>query len=509
MNQFFSDYIVNGIMVCTFVFACIIGFIIYSVNKMITRHNIQYIKGYDYRTNHTKQIKDICDSLCDINFPVKLTLRPKPTSNIFRDHKPKGDNMIHLNLQNLSAIYDIDTTNNIATVGGMTRFDQLVDATLAKGLIPQVVPELVSITVGGAVTGIGFESSSWKYGFVHQTIAKMKILLSDGLVRTTCPGNRLYNAMANSYGTLGYIVEAQVKLVPISSHTVRIDIQPYNDIDSFTVAMNNACISDDWMFVDGVSFSENSFVLVLATTCDNEVHSDNNIDPCINMFYECIRTQFKKTFTMSIRDYLFRWDPDGFFSTLQLPSLIRKPWFRKMCHSAMRSDVMRDIAHEYKPSIEKMVGFFGDGDVKDEVLQDLGVDMLKCAEFFRDAIKDISLFPIWFCPITTRNDMSSLWNLKIEKSLENPLQLACDVGFGFGVSKTLPKDAKPGHYIRLLEEKMIKFSGQKGLYSTSLFSPEVFWSKVIHRDIYDSLKKEFDPQSRFYDIYEKVCTNII
>ena len=48
--------------------------------------------------------------------------------------------------------------------------------------MPTVVPQLKSITIGGAIAGIGIESSSFKYGFVHETVQELEILLPDGTI---------------------------------------------------------------------------------------------------------------------------------------------------------------------------------------------------------------------------------------------------------------------------------------------------------------------------------------
>ena len=49
-------------------------------------------------------------------------------------------------------VLDIDTGSGWVDVEGMTTYADLVDATLPQGLAPAVVPELKSITVGGATS---------------------------------------------------------------------------------------------------------------------------------------------------------------------------------------------------------------------------------------------------------------------------------------------------------------------------------------------------------------------
>ena len=54
------------------------------------------------------------------------------------------------------------------------------DATLAHGAMPAVVPQLKSITLGGAVAGVGIEASSFRRGLVHETIVAMDVLTGSG-----------------------------------------------------------------------------------------------------------------------------------------------------------------------------------------------------------------------------------------------------------------------------------------------------------------------------------------
>ena len=76
-----------------------------------------------------------------------------------------------------------------ADVEGMITYEALVDETLRYGLLPAVVPQFKTITVGGAVSGLGIESSSFKYGLVHETVEEMEILTGTGAI-VTCSRSR-------------------------------------------------------------------------------------------------------------------------------------------------------------------------------------------------------------------------------------------------------------------------------------------------------------------------------
>ena len=85
-----------------------------------------------------------------------------------------------LDVSDFHHVLNVDPAEGMVEVEGMTTYAELVDATLAHGLMPAVVPELKSITIGGAVSGVGIESSAFRYGLVHETVSEMDVLLANG-----------------------------------------------------------------------------------------------------------------------------------------------------------------------------------------------------------------------------------------------------------------------------------------------------------------------------------------
>jgi len=135
----------------------------------------------------------------------------KSTSNLFRDRKPVG--AAKLDVRAFNEVLDIDSATRTLGCEGMTSYDALVDAALARGLLPAVVPQLKSITVGGALAGLGIEASSFRYGLAHETAEEIEVLLADGDVVVCTPHNEhrdLFFGFPNSYGTLGYALRLRV-----------------------------------------------------------------------------------------------------------------------------------------------------------------------------------------------------------------------------------------------------------------------------------------------------------
>jgi FAD/FMN-containing dehydrogenase len=103
--------------------------------------------------------------------PVRLAKR---TSNLFRPRNaPRAPG---LDVSGLTGVLDVDPVARTADVQGMCTYEDLVDATLPHGLMPLVVPQLRTITLGGAVTGLGIESTSFRNGLPHESVVEMDVL---------------------------------------------------------------------------------------------------------------------------------------------------------------------------------------------------------------------------------------------------------------------------------------------------------------------------------------------
>ena len=197
--------------------------------------------------------------------PVRLAKR---TSNLFRF--PGGDAHAGLDVSAFGHVVSVDPATHTAVVGGMTTYEDLADATLAYDLMPLVVPQLKTITLGGAVTGLGIESTSLRSGLPHESVTEMEILTGDGRVVTATDDNEhaaLYRGFPNSYGTLGYALSLTIKLEPV---------MPYVHLRHFRFDTPEACmdavaqIAADGSyhghradFVDGTAFSLDEMYLTV------------------------------------------------------------------------------------------------------------------------------------------------------------------------------------------------------------------------------------------------------
>ena len=140
----------------------------------------------------------------------------KKTSNLFRPRA--ATSAPGLDVSGLNGVIAIDADARTADVQGMCTYEDLVDATLPHGLIPLVVPQLRTITLGGAVTGLGIESTSFRNGLPHESVLEMDVFTGAGEVVTCTPGDDLFDTFPNSYGSLGYATRLKIDLEAVPAY---------------------------------------------------------------------------------------------------------------------------------------------------------------------------------------------------------------------------------------------------------------------------------------------------
>src|SRR5689334_15889996 len=141
------------------------------------------VVGWD---RHRDGVRRLQESYAAIpgDAPVRLAKR---TSNLFRSRS--GSEAPGLDVSGLRGVIAVDPASRTAEVQGMCTYEDLVDATLPHGLIPLVVPQLRTITLGGAVTGLGIESTSFRNGLPHESVIEMDVFTGAGEVVTARPDN--------------------------------------------------------------------------------------------------------------------------------------------------------------------------------------------------------------------------------------------------------------------------------------------------------------------------------
>jgi FAD/FMN-containing dehydrogenase len=424
--------------------------------------------------------------------PVRLA---KQTSNLFRFRgQPSGQ---LLDVSAFGHVLRVDPTARTAITGGMTTYEDLADATLRHGLMPLVVPQLKTITLGGAVSGLGIESTSLRSGMPHESVLEMEILTGDGQVITAAPGGEhddLYHGFPNSYGTLGYALSLTIELEPVTPY-VHLRHFRFSSPEDCMEAIGQIAADGSYAghradFVDGVMFSLDELYLT--------VGAFSEIAPWLSdytgerIYYQSLRGPREDFLT--IRDYLWRWDTDWFWCSrpfgVQNP-VIRRAWPRRY----RRSDVYRRlVAFDRRHRLSAAVGARTGAASREDVIQDVEIPVERGAEFLRFFAADVGMSPVWLCPLRLRGQRT--WPLYPMR----PGQVY--VNFGFWGAVSLPPGQHDGYYNRKVEDTVTRLGGHKGLYSTSFYSPEEFWA-LYNGPQYDRLKQAYDSGGRLAGLYDK------
>lgn len=413
----------------------------------------------------------------------------KRTSNLFRDRtktrRPR------LDLSHFNQVISVDPQANHADAEGMTPYADLVDTTLQHDTMPSVVPELRSITLGGAATGIGIESTSFREGLVHHGLHEIDVLTPDGQIRHCTPDNEhsdLFFGFPNSYGTLGYALRLKTRTLPTRPYVKLTHIR-YADFENYFRDLEQHCRSRI-DFVDGTVFARDELYITLGKFTDSAPYiSDYTYE---NIYYRSVRERAEDYLTT--RDYIWRWDTDWFWCSKNVfaqKPLVRRLLGKKWLNSETYTRIMRlNTRLGLTRTLNRLRGVH-----TESVIQDVDLPIEHAPAFLDFLFDEIGILPIWICPIGSAGlaDAFPLYPLKPEKLYIN---------FGFWDVISGREVLPIGYYNRKIELKVAEMGGIKSLYSDSYYTEREFW-QIYNREAYMALKARYDPDNRLPNLYQK------
>ena len=211
----------------------------------------------------------------------------------------------------------------------------------------------------------------------------------------------------------------------------------------------------------------------------------------MGVYYRSIRE--KKTDYLTVHDYIWRWDPDWFWCSKHfgMQNRLLRLAFGKF---ALRSAFYWKIKHLVgtRPWIRQLVQLFSKP--SESVIQDVLIPAKNALTFYEFLHASVPIYPIWICPFQFYRAHA---RYPLCPQLD-PNTLYFDFGFWDMLPSVLPK----GHFNRLVERETETLGGFKSLYSDSFYTEEEFWN-IYSKSVYLSLKKKYDPQGSFKDLYEK------
>ncbi|TMQ18210.1 MAG: FAD-binding oxidoreductase, partial [Deltaproteobacteria bacterium] len=393
---------------------------------------------------------------------------------------PKANDLRHrddkIDVGDLTEILSIDPVRRICVAESGVTFVDLVAATLAHGLVPIVVPELKTITIGGAVAGCSIESMSFVHGGFHDTCLEYEVITATGEVLTCTPDNEhrlVFQMMHGAFGTLGIIARLTFKLITARPY-VKLRYETHATIADYQAAILRHFEARDIDFMDGIIHSPSCYVLSTGDFVDTAPYTSDY--RWMKIYYQSTRTRREDYLTTP--DYFFRYDrgvtnvrPRSFLGRLVLGRfLASSQWLRL-------GEKLRWLLRSEKPTITL----------------DVFVPFSKVPGFLAWYERTFGFYPLWCVPYRRVRDYE--W---LDPSFYAGMtdQLFLDLAI-YGM-----RQRGATNYHRLMEDKLREIGGIKTLIAHNYYGEDEFWS-IWNKRNYDAVKAITDPENQFRDLYTK------
>ena len=409
---------------------------------------------------------------------------------------------IHIDLYD---ILSIDEERQTVRVEPLASMGQISRTLIQRGWILPVVPELDDLTVGGLIMGFGVETSSHKWGLFQSICVAFDLVTAEGkqLHCSETENNELFHLIPWSHGTLGFLVAAELKIIPARKY-VRVAYEPHTTLNGLTEAFDRASRDTDHNeFVEALMYSRESGVLMTAVMTD-QPQDDGPIN-AIGRWYKpwfykhvegLLDNGEPRVEYLPLRDYLHRHTRSYFWAMEEIITFGNNPLFRFALGWALppRIELLKYTETETTRRLRE----------QHHVVQDMLMPMalLKPSiEYFDD---HFDLYPLWLSPMAVFENPKHLGLIHPYRLPDGRLdEMYVDIGAygtpkkpGFDGRKALPK----------LEQFVIDHQGYQALYAKTLLSEKDFRRMFDHTD-YDRLRESLPYcKQAFGEIYDKVSS---
>ena len=388
-----------------------------------------------------------------------------------------------LDVRDLSHILEIDVEQRTCSAEPGVTFSELVKRTLPNGLVPMLVPELETITIGGAVSGCAVESMAYKHGGFHDSCLEYEIVTAAGEILNCSREENadIFDMIHGSYGTLGLITKLKFRLIP-SKPFVRLEYQHFDTFETFSEQMFRQCVAPDVAFVDAIVHSRNQFVLCLGRFVDEAPYTSKYTGK--NIYYRS--TISRREDYLTTYDYLFRYDTDCHWATRTIPGMgskIGRVLFGKLF---LGSTKLLKWSQRLRPILKYQKHL--------PVVIDLFIPKRRFAEFYEWYENAIGYYPLWLVPYRMPAPYPWVSDAHQARASDN---FYVDFAI-YGLNNDRPNV----NYSKLLEDKTFEFGGIKTLISENHYDEATFWA-IYSRERYERVKRRTDPQNLLRGLYEK------
>lgn len=498
----FAEYIIieyRWIIVITILLPLSLLWKIWSVlrNYIVFKLN-SAPKLHDRKVNDVQ--KQILKWINDGRKTQLCTARPTWQTMSFRQAKYKNT---FTNIKvNLIDVLEVDTQKMTVRCEPLVTMGQLSRTLEPLGLALPVVPELDQLTVGGLVMGTGIESSSHIHGLFQHICLEYELVLADGsVVKCSKDENAdLFYVVPWSYGTLGFLTSATIKIIPAKRY-VRLEYHPYNNLDDLVNRFTLESVKKDpHNFVECLLYTSNSGVIMLGDMV-NEVEDDGKLNKIgvwsSEWFYKQVEKHLmnnKRTVAIDyipLRDYYHRHTRSLFWELQDIIPFGNNPLFRHTLGWLMPPEVSL-LKLTQPDAVSRLYD-------RSHVIQDMLVPIGVMKEAITLFHKEFEVYPMWLCPFKVQNNPGQL---KIKSQTE---QMFVDIGV-YGVPKAKTFETIPS--TRRVEEYVIQNGGFQMLYADTFTTRDEFRQMFDH-SLYDKMRDKLEHcKEAFPEIYGKVNRSV-
>lgn len=426
-----------------------------------------------------------------------LRVKKRTASNLFRYEGRTTSGSRPIDLSRFNRPLAVDVNAGTLDVQGLTTYEDVVDFVLPYGLLPTITPELKHITVGGAIVGIGIESNSYRYGFVHDALLEAEILLPDGRVVVAAPDNEhadLFHGLANSYGTLGYVLRARLRLRPAKPYVV-LRTRQLSATDALVDALAAATGDPEVEYLESLTYSKDRLYLTAGRETDTTPTQLTSIYGSTVFYREISRPG---EVALTIKDYLFRYDPEWFWALSGSSRAL--DLFRRYAPPSVRGSAFYTKYSRWRKAVvgalhlDRRARGDGDSQPMELLIQDWEVPWSHAAallDFVLDTV-DLDGKPLMVAPV------------RVPASAPCYPMRAGELYVNVGSYNFVRRKPGQGPYeaTRAIDGFCFGHDGIKMLYSTT-FLDQAEFDRRYGGDAYAALKRGYDPQGLLPTLFEK------
>lgn len=402
-------------------------------------------------------------------------------------------------------ILEIDEQRRLVRVEPLATMGQISRNLISQGWTLPVMPELDSLTVGGLIMGFGVETSSHKYGLFQHICESFEIVTAEGkLVKCSESENAdLFYQIPWSHGTLGFLVAAELKIIPVKKY-VRLSYRPVYTLDDMVSAFEKASRdSENNDFVEGLVYARDQAVIMTGSFVDT-VGVDGSLNAIGRWFkpwfYKHAQTYLEQRKEgveyLPVRDYYHRHTRGYFWAMEEIIPFGNHPLFRALLGWALppRIELLKYTETETTRRLRE----------KFHVVQDMLVPIRYLKESIRYFDEHFCLYPLWLSPMAIKDNGKRLGFVHPFRTNEGVVdEMYVDIG-AYGTPRKASFDNALA--LPLLEKFVIEHRGYQALYARTFMNRDEFRTMFDHTD-YDLLRERLPYCLQGFDeVYDKVSS---